>query len=346
MKYIKKLSLVVFSLMLMLVGQLKTVSAESEYVYIELSETVISVEEGKTFQLKAITDPINANISWSSDATNIATVTQNGLVKGIKAGTTAATITASSGENSTTCIVVVTEPEKEKVTITVQYVLNGKVVSPQEVKSGYTSPLKVQSDKGDITDFAKVKDYMNAICIDDSETYGPYYDKACTKKAGDFDKYNKDTTLYVKVVLPDTSKNNNSNSSNSTTDKNTTSSTTDKVDKNETVNKNENTTNTQTNTNKNDTTVNNNTDKNTNKDNSITVNEGNTSNDTNTNVNVPVDETENNQADLGDAESPNVLPYVAGGVVLIGAGVGLLLMNKKKKIVKEETENNLDDKED
>ena len=76
-----------------------TVKAKVEGITIQGGETrIIQVKE--TVQLKASVTPSNASreVIWSSSSPEIATVDANGLVTGVKAGTTV--ITATSKENS------------------------------------------------------------------------------------------------------------------------------------------------------------------------------------------------------------------------------------------------------
>lgn len=69
-----------------------------------------SVAEGESIQLVAVTVPSGAEITWSSSAEGKATVDENGLVRGVSAGT--ANITASITVDNVTytdvCVVTVT----------------------------------------------------------------------------------------------------------------------------------------------------------------------------------------------------------------------------------------------
>ena len=79
---------------------------------ITLNRSTASVEVGSTVSLTATVSPSNAadrTLTWSSSNTAIATVSSNGVVTGVKAGT--ATITATSNDGSgvkATCQVTVT----------------------------------------------------------------------------------------------------------------------------------------------------------------------------------------------------------------------------------------------
>ena len=76
---------------------------------ITLSKTEASVEEEKTVALKAVvdTEDPDVNVLWTSENSSVASVDQNGLVKGLKVGTT--TISANVGDKTATCAITVTE---------------------------------------------------------------------------------------------------------------------------------------------------------------------------------------------------------------------------------------------
>lgn len=76
---------------------------------ITLSQTSLSLEEGKSATLTATVQPSNATdktVSWSSSNTSVATIS-NGVVTAVKEGT--ATITASAGGKTAQCTVTVTK---------------------------------------------------------------------------------------------------------------------------------------------------------------------------------------------------------------------------------------------
>ena len=77
-----------------------TVTEPSETVSgITLTPTAATIQIGKTQQLTATVTPTGTSaVSWSSSNEDVATVDQNGLVTGLKAGT--ATITATAAKNS------------------------------------------------------------------------------------------------------------------------------------------------------------------------------------------------------------------------------------------------------
>ena len=76
---------------------------------ISVSPSSVSVERDKVFQLKAEINPKEATdkkVSWSSSNSQVATVSESGLVTGVSKGT--ATITATAGGKKAICEVTVT----------------------------------------------------------------------------------------------------------------------------------------------------------------------------------------------------------------------------------------------
>ena len=76
-----------------------------------INKTKLTVKAGKTAALKVTVAPSNANnksLRWTSSNQKIATVTQNGTVKGIKRGTVTITAAAKDGSGKkVTCKVTV-----------------------------------------------------------------------------------------------------------------------------------------------------------------------------------------------------------------------------------------------
>ena len=85
---------------------------------ITVSPTSVTLEEGQTQQLTASITPDNASnktVSWSSNNTNIATVSSTGLVTAKTVGTVTITAKTNDGSGvSGTCNVTVTNPTIEK----------------------------------------------------------------------------------------------------------------------------------------------------------------------------------------------------------------------------------------
>ena len=87
---------------------------------VTLNVTATSIMAGKTEQLTATVQPTNAtnqNVSWKSDAANIATVSDSGLVSAVTTGNARITVAAWNGEFTETCAVIVTAPPATGVTL-------------------------------------------------------------------------------------------------------------------------------------------------------------------------------------------------------------------------------------
>ncbi len=87
-------------------------------VALSLNKSSISIKVGGTDLLKAtVSGPNDATIIWTSDDPNIATIASDGIVKGIKAGTTKINATLKSDQSvKTSCTVTVTAKAELKDT--------------------------------------------------------------------------------------------------------------------------------------------------------------------------------------------------------------------------------------
>ena len=77
---------------------------------VSLDKTSIEIEVGKTAQLTATVSPDNAtdkSLTWTSDKTNIATVSTSGVVSAKAEGTATITVTTKDGNKTATCQVTV-----------------------------------------------------------------------------------------------------------------------------------------------------------------------------------------------------------------------------------------------
>lgn len=80
---------------------------------VSLNTSTASVSKGKTLQLTAIVTPTNAsnkNLTWSSSNTNVATVSNTGLVTAKELGNTNVTVTTVDGSFTATASITVTAP--------------------------------------------------------------------------------------------------------------------------------------------------------------------------------------------------------------------------------------------
>ena len=85
---------------------------------VSIDKTSASLESGKTLQLIASVEPgnaTNASATWSSSNTSVATVSSNGIVTAVSAGTATITVTTVDGNRTAMCTVTVTSPSSTKV---------------------------------------------------------------------------------------------------------------------------------------------------------------------------------------------------------------------------------------
>ena len=78
---------------------------------VSLNKSTSSITQGGTDQLTSTVLPSNASnpaVTWSSSNTNVATVSSNGLISAISAGTATITVTTLDGSKTATCTVTVT----------------------------------------------------------------------------------------------------------------------------------------------------------------------------------------------------------------------------------------------
>lgn len=83
-----------------------------------LDKSFVQIGAGESVQLNVSVLPTNASnweVSWSSDNESIATVSQNGLVSGISAGTAVISVTSARGERTESCRIVVDHAEAPEI---------------------------------------------------------------------------------------------------------------------------------------------------------------------------------------------------------------------------------------
>ena len=76
---------------------------------VTLNESEVTIEKGRTVALKAAVTPLtmtDKKLTWESSDTRIATVTSEGIVKGVKAGTATITCTSSTGLSASCAVIV------------------------------------------------------------------------------------------------------------------------------------------------------------------------------------------------------------------------------------------------
>ena len=81
--------------------------------YVKINSTAKSIALGKTFQLRAWPQPVNAEnkaVTWESSNPSVAAVDSTGLVTAVKAGTADVTVTTADGGFTAVCKITVTVP--------------------------------------------------------------------------------------------------------------------------------------------------------------------------------------------------------------------------------------------
>lgn len=115
------------------------------YVFVDnikLNKTVANVYNGKTFTLKATVSPSDATVKtilWKSSNNKIATVTQNGVVKGIKPGKVNITVVPKDNpEKSAVYTVTVKAQKAKKLTISKKSVSLSRKGKTAKIKAKLT----------------------------------------------------------------------------------------------------------------------------------------------------------------------------------------------------------------
>ena len=109
-------------------------AAKVEVTGVTLNKNSLSLTAGQSETLTATVQPANAsnrNVSWSTSNTNVATVTQNGLVTAVSAGTAEITVTTEDGSRTDKCTVSVTRRQ-----FTVTFISDGEVKDTQYIFEG------------------------------------------------------------------------------------------------------------------------------------------------------------------------------------------------------------------
>ena len=78
---------------------------------VTLNKSSLELAQGGSEKLVATVQPTNAankNVTWSSNAPGVATVSSNGTVTGVSPGTAVITVTTAEGGFTATCSVTVT----------------------------------------------------------------------------------------------------------------------------------------------------------------------------------------------------------------------------------------------
>lgn len=123
------------------------VKVNQQVLSISLDQDEAEIEVGEELELEVSfnsDDVTNKEVKWKSSKPSVASVSKNGVVKGLKGGTTVITVTSGESDLSAICIVTVTEPvtkislNKTKLSLNEKqrYTLVAKVENKSATKKG------------------------------------------------------------------------------------------------------------------------------------------------------------------------------------------------------------------
>ena len=111
MKKVFSFGLLIAAMVLVTFSSCKPANTVKNVTGVKLSETTKSIVVGGEFVLTATvspTDAANKEVTWSTDKADIATVDNNGKVKGLAIGEATITVTTKDGNKTDKCKVTVT----------------------------------------------------------------------------------------------------------------------------------------------------------------------------------------------------------------------------------------------
>lgn len=138
-----------------------SVSVQVDVTGVNLVEVGGDIAIGGTLQLEAVISPANAtnqNVSFESDDTNIATVSENGLVTGVSKGTATITVTTDEGGFTDSIVINVTAPSTD-----FNWALN-QIVSATGTPDGANVPANLVD--GDVVSRWSVSDFPQSATVD------------------------------------------------------------------------------------------------------------------------------------------------------------------------------------
>ena len=119
MKKVFSFGLLIAAMVLVTFSSCKPANTVKNVTGVKLSETTKSIVVGGEFVLTATVSPndaVNKEVTWASDKADIATVNNNGKVKGLAIGEATITVTTKEGNKTDKCKVTV-DAEAEKATL-------------------------------------------------------------------------------------------------------------------------------------------------------------------------------------------------------------------------------------
>ena len=132
------------------------ITVKNEAQKISLSTSSMEIKRGSTKQLKATTipDPTSSKVTWESSDETIATVSQEGLVTGVKSGQAEITVKTDNGY-ADSCTVNVLEPVRSMT-----FVQKNVTVYKND-----TANLKLVTDPADTTDSISYDSYYTSRAV-------------------------------------------------------------------------------------------------------------------------------------------------------------------------------------
>lgn len=178
MKKVFSLGLLIAAMVLVTFSSCKPANTVKNVTKVRLSEQTKTIKVDEEFTLKATITPADAankDVTWSSDKPTIASVDNNGKVKGLAIGDATITVTTADGNKTASCKVTVID--KNQATETDLYLFG--YLGDLEVEGKYFYTI-ILTDKG-MVNGNNVKDgpcYQITFCSDapkapDNKDYSP-----------------------------------------------------------------------------------------------------------------------------------------------------------------------------
>ncbi len=148
---------------------------------IKLNKNELILMEKDTEKLSATVDPSGISVTWSSSDSSKVIVDQTGKVVGISETTTPVTVTATAGDKSATCTVVVTpRPVEYEEVASVQFKVDDLLDTSSEDTS-YKETLKL-NENNEFTEEIALKNNLIYLTAADTDSNGKILKKPSLNK--------------------------------------------------------------------------------------------------------------------------------------------------------------------
>ncbi len=138
---------------------------------VSLDKSELSLSEGGKYTLTATitpSDATNQNVTWSSDNTTVATVSDSGVVTAVAEGTANITVTTEDGGHTATCTVTVEADKTATVSFSPSNFTGGASGSGTTT-TATVGAVTISTDKGYIASTEQVRVYSGGIITISSE---------------------------------------------------------------------------------------------------------------------------------------------------------------------------------